>query len=363
MHQRNGSSGRRIVGALLVACLLAGCAAPSPASRAPTPAGNAAPGEPAGSAPTQQQAPPAEPPSLQKVTAMGSNITFAQIALPVAKEAGLFEKHGLDAEIAFGQRGVPALIAGEIQFATGGDDVIVANLNGANLAIIATMVPYVQHKFMVRPDIQTAADLKDKPVGVSRRGSYPHNLARMVARRGGLDPERDLLIVEIPDTSSVIAALSSGAVVGAPIVPPFTDIAEANGARVLYDFAPEKMEYAVASLLADRGWAARNEPAVLGFLKAIAEAEQMVHTEPEFVTDVYTRWTKTSADSAAAAVALAGRVIPIKMLPTRKAVERVMEVAAEQVPAAATADPGQFYDDRYIQRLDREGFYTRLGAN
>jgi ABC-type nitrate/sulfonate/bicarbonate transport system substrate-binding protein len=311
----------------------------------------------------RQETPAAEPPSLQKVTAMGSNITFAQIALPIAKEAGLFEKHGLDAEVAFGQRGVPALIAGEIQFATGGDDVIAANLSGANLAIIATMVPYVQHKFMVRPEIQTAADLKDKPVGVSRRGSYPHNLTRLVARRGGLDPERDLLIVEIPDTGSVIAALSSGAVVGAPIVPPFTDIAEANGARTLYDFAPENIEYAVASLLVDRGWAARNEPAVLGFLKAIAEAELMVHTQPDFATDVYTRWTKTSTDSAVAAVALARRVIPIKMYPTRKAVERVVEVAAEHVPGAATADPGQFYDDRYIQKLDDAGFFRQLGVD
>ncbi|HEY7066527.1 MAG TPA: ABC transporter substrate-binding protein [Chloroflexota bacterium] len=360
MRWGRGYSGRLIVGVLLTAALLAACASPTPAQRgtAASPA-NAEPDRGAATAP----APAAEPPSLQKVTAMGSNITFAQIALPVAKEAGLFEKYGLDAEIAFGQRGVPALIAGEVQFATGGDDVIGANLNGANLAIIATMVPYVQHKFMARPEIQMVADLKGKPVGVSRRGSYPHNLARLVARRGGLDPERDLVIVEIPDTSSVIAALSSGAIVGAPIVPPFTDIAEANGARVLYDFAPEKMEYAVASLLADRGWAAGNEPAVLGFLKAIAEAEQMVHTQPDFVTDVYTRWTKTSPESAEAAVALAGRVIPIKMLPTRAAVERVVEMAANTLPAAATADPAQFYDDSYVKWLEAEGFYDRLGAN
>ncbi|HZS02642.1 MAG TPA: ABC transporter substrate-binding protein [Chloroflexota bacterium] len=364
MRWASGGSGRLIVGALAGAALLTQCAGPVPAGRgeAASPAG-AAQSPAAGTAPAGPEARAPEPPSLQKVTAMGSQITFAQMAMPVAKEAGLFEKYGLDAEVIFGQRGVPALIAGEVQFATGGDDVVVANLSGANLAIIATMVPYVQHKFMVRPEIQTAADLKDKPVGVSRRGSYPHTLARLVAQRGGLDPERDLVIVEIPDTTSMIAALSSGAVVGAPIVPPFTDIAEANGARVLYDLSLEKIAYAVANTVVDRDWAARNERAVLAYLRAIAEAEQMVHTQPDFVTDVYMRWSKTNADSAAQALEIARKVIPVKMMPTREAVQRVMEVVSEQVPAAATADPAQFYDASYIQRLEQEGFYARLGVN
>src|SRR5262245_39506582 len=108
---------------------LASCAAP----RATTPPQPAA----ADSAPA--------PPALQKIVAMGTNITFAQIAMPVAKETGLFEKHGLDAEIMFGPRSITALMAGEVQFGAGTDDAVVANLNGADLIVIATMIPYVQH--------------------------------------------------------------------------------------------------------------------------------------------------------------------------------------------------------------------------
>lgn len=294
---------------------------------------------------------------------IGSNVTYAQIAMPVAKEAGLFERYGLDAEVIFGQRGIPALIAGEVQFSTGTEDVVVANLSGANLAIIATMVPYVQHKFMVRPEIRTAADLKGKPVGIGKRGSYPHTLTRIVAKRGGLDPERDLVIVEIPNTSSVVAALAAGAIAGAPIVPPFTEVAEAQGARTLYDLQQEKIEYAVANLAVDRAWAAENERAVLGFLRAVTEAVRMVHTQPDVVTDIYARWSKSEPDAAAAAVSLARDVIPIKLYPARKAIELVMEVVAEELPAAATADPGQFYDDRYLKKLEEEGFYRQLGVN
>src|SRR3712207_9273514 len=37
-------------------------------------------------------------PALQKLKFMGVQISYAQIAAPVAKEAGLFEKHGLRSE-------------------------------------------------------------------------------------------------------------------------------------------------------------------------------------------------------------------------------------------------------------------------
>src|SRR5262249_13644115 len=146
---------RAIVGGLLaIVILVTGCAAPGTSS------------------PPQQAAAPAaaEPAGLQKVTVMGTNITFAQIATPVAKEAGMFDKYGLAVEVMFGPRSIAALMAGEVQFGAGVDDVVAANLSGADLAVIATMVPYVQHKYMTRPEIQTIADLKDKPVGVGKRG-------------------------------------------------------------------------------------------------------------------------------------------------------------------------------------------------
>ncbi|HEY7066525.1 MAG TPA: ABC transporter substrate-binding protein [Chloroflexota bacterium] len=347
-----GPSGDKRAGRLLVllvvaAVVLAGCA-PAQAPPAQAPGATAV-------------APTASP---RKLTVAFSSVSFAQLVLPVAAETGIFAQHGLAVELLLGSTGMPALIADEVQAFVGStEDALLANLGGSDVVVVATLVPYLQHKFMVRPEIQTAADLKDKPVGVSRRGTLTHTVARMAAERGGLDPERDLTIVELGTADKQIAALAAGSVYGTSASPPNTDVAERNGAHVLYDFAAERIPYASASVIVDRAWAARNETTLLAFLRALAEAEHLIHTRPEEGAAVYARWAKTGDDAAAGAVALARDAAPVKMLPTAAGMQRVLETVAAQNPAATGSDPARFFDDRYIQQLDREGVYARLGAN
>jgi ABC-type nitrate/sulfonate/bicarbonate transport system substrate-binding protein len=182
----------------------------------------------------------------------------------------------------------------------------------------------------------------------------------MAAQRGGLDPDRDLTIIELGTADKQIAALAAGSIYGASASPPNTDVAERNGAHVLYDFAAEKIEYPAASVMVSRAWAARNEAALLAFLRALAEAEHLVHTRPADAAGVYASWAKTGDDAAAIAVALAQEAVPLKMLPTAAGVRMVQETVADQAPPAAAADPARFFDDRYVRQLDQEGFYARL---
>jgi NitT/TauT family transport system substrate-binding protein len=327
--------------------VLVGCA-PPPVAPAQAPSG-AATTTPAGP---------------RKLTVSFSSISFAQLVLPVAQETGLFAQHGLDVELLLGSTGLPALIAGEVQMVVGStEDALLANLGGSDVIVTAALVPLLQHKFMVRPEIQTAADLRDKPVGVGKRGTLTHTVARMAAERGGLDPDRDLTIIELGTPDKQLAALAAGSVFGASASPPNTDVAERNGAHVLYDFAAERIPYPAASVMVGRTWAAQNEATLLAFLRAIAEAEHLIHTQPEQAAAIYAQWAKTGDEAAATAVALAREAVPIKMLPTAPGIRRVLDTVATQNPAARDNDPARFFEDRYIQALEREGLYTRLGAN
>ena len=300
----------------------------------------------------------------RKLNVSFSSISFAQLALPLAQEVGLFGKHGLDVELVLGPNGIPALIAGEVQIVVASvEDAVLANLGGVDLITTASLVPYLQHKFMVRPEIQTMADLRDRPVGVSKPSTLTHTVARMAAKRGGLDPDRDLTVIELGTADKQLAALAAGSIFGASASPPNTDVAEQNGAHVLYDFRAEKIEYPAASVIVSRAWAAREEAAMLAFLRALAEAEHMVHTRPEYAAEVYARWAKTGDEAAAIAVQIAREAVPIKMLPTAPGIKLVQETVADQMPSAATADTARFFDDRYIRQLEQEGFYSRLGAN
>jgi NitT/TauT family transport system substrate-binding protein len=345
----------RATAVLVLGSLLATCTPPP--ARAPTPADGAV-AEAASASPASL--PPAP---LQKLSIMGSNITYAQFAFPLAREAGLFERYGLDVDVTFGPRTVAALLSGDVQLATGAEDVIVANLGGSDTIIIAVMVPYIQHRVMVRPEIRTMADLRDKAVGVSKRGTLPYTVLSLAARRNGLEIDRDLIVMEVGDTATQIAALVSGNIHALALVPPATDIvAERAGAYALYDFSREGIEYAVASVATTREWAARNEAAVLNVLRALAEAIYLVHTRPAYAAEVFAQWAKTDLEAGRTAVALAQEIVALKMLPTTEGIGRVLETVSYNVPAAATADPTRFFDDRYIRQLEAEGFYERLTA-
>ncbi|HZS02646.1 MAG TPA: ABC transporter substrate-binding protein [Chloroflexota bacterium] len=353
LHVRRG--GWRGALLALATAILAACAAPAaapPAAPAPAPA------------PSPASAATAPAPSPQQLNVAFTSISFAQLALPVAQEMGLFDQHGLAVELILGPNGMPALLAGEVQTVVGStEDALLANLGGADVVIVAALVPYLQHKFMVRPEIQTMADLRDRPVGVSKRGTLTHTVVRMAAQRGGLDPERDLTIVELGTADKQIAALAAGSIYGSSASPPNTDVAERAGAHALYDFAAERIEYPAASVIVSRAWAAQHEATLLAFLRALAAAEHVVHTRPDEAAAVYARWAKTGDEAAAIAVALAREAVPIRMLPTAPGIGLVLETVAAQNAAAAGAEPTRFFDDRHIQQLEREGFYARLGAN
>ena len=136
---------------------------------------------------------------------MGNIIIF------ITKEGKLFEKYGLDAEvITVKGSGIcsKALISGNldiIPIAT--PTVIAANLAGADMAILAHTMPAVVHALMVRPDIKRPEDLKGKKIAVSSFGSLTDFLVRSIAKKKGLNPDRDITLITTggSDTERIMA--------------------------------------------------------------------------------------------------------------------------------------------------------------
>ena len=93
----------------------------------------------------------------------------------VAKDAGIFQRHGLDAQVVnvrSGPVGMAALASGETQFhagsATGAS--IGAMAGGLDLVFIAGLINKLDGTFVVNPSIKTLSDLKGKIVAVPSIG-------------------------------------------------------------------------------------------------------------------------------------------------------------------------------------------------
>src|SRR5687767_2391360 len=130
----------------------------------------------------------------------------------LAVEKGFFKQQGLDVEFVPFRGGpnlVKAVIAGEVLLgAAGSTDILVFREAGMPLKMVATHTEGNHFTLNVAPDVQTAAELKGKTIGVTSIGATTWIFARMVAKEQGWDPDRDVKIVGLGGLDAQLAALA-----------------------------------------------------------------------------------------------------------------------------------------------------------
>jgi NitT/TauT family transport system substrate-binding protein len=127
-----------------------------------------------------------------------SSITANRLPLWLGQEAGIFARHGIDAELLLipsGTTGVQALVAGEVQILSAtGATAVAAALRGADVVIVGSL-GVIEYKLAALPQIRNAEALKGKRVGISRFGSFTDFASRRVLRHIGLNPEKDVVLL------------------------------------------------------------------------------------------------------------------------------------------------------------------------
>ena len=102
-------------------------------------------------------------------------ITGIKAGLWVAEDAGIFDKHNIQAElllITSASKMVQAMLGGDVPFAAaGGNAAVDANLSGADMVMLGVLAKVPAFYIMALPEIKTIEDLRGKPVGVTRFGS------------------------------------------------------------------------------------------------------------------------------------------------------------------------------------------------
>lgn len=148
----------------------------------------------------------------------------AMSVLWVTKEAGLFDKHGLDVTLIFvsgSSKVVQSMLAREIPIAeTAIPAVIQANLAGADLVMLAGPNHKPGQKLMVKPEIKSPADLKGRKLGVTRFGTSDDFLVRYILKKWGLQPDRDVSLIQMGGSQETLAGLASGAIDGGGLSSP-----------------------------------------------------------------------------------------------------------------------------------------------
>jgi NitT/TauT family transport system substrate-binding protein len=303
---------------------------------------------------------------LEKVTIVYGGISAGHAPLWVTYEAGLFRKHGLDAQIVFvegGSSAVQTLISGDVAFAQmAGAAPLQSNLKGSDVVMIGGFLNTMPFQFIVAKDIKRPEQLKGKTVAVSRFGSGSDFATRYALERYELVPERDVAILEIGSQPARFAALEKGKVQGVMVQVPFTLTAKKMGFNTLADLQMLGLEYQHTALATTRRLIKSRPDLVRNIIKAYVEGIHYYKTHRREALAILRKYLKTDDTEALTETyeVIGLTLLPEKPYPTLKGIDAMLRELARKEPKAQTARPEQFVDLTFVKELDSSGFIDRL---
>ncbi|HSK29232.1 MAG TPA: ABC transporter substrate-binding protein [Candidatus Limnocylindria bacterium] len=285
-------------------------------------------------------------------------VTGAQSGIFMAYQEGLFKKHGLDVElihIPSSSRGIQAILAGEIALSfMDGSNATLANLKGANLALIAAGTNRQVFSLMAKPEFKRIDDLKGKRIGITRIGSSTHTSALYALNSAGLRGA-DYQLLPLLEVPNIFTALAAGQVDAGVMSPPTNARAKKAGFVELMNIAKEGPEFVSVAIGTSRTYIKGNEDIVRRVVRAYAEGiqvfkgnkeaslrmieKQLRVSDPEIREDTWTQFRD---------------YLEYPPYVSRKGMEAVIAEIAEKEPSAKKLRPEDMMDMRFVAELEKK---------
>ena len=304
-------------------------------------------------------------PAQEKIRVGLGSISLQSGLVHIGKDRGLFAKYGLVTEAIYipgGSTNVQVLISGNLDLSQlSGAPGVAANLEGADIVYFAGLLDKLNYQLIARADIKSIEQLKGKKFAVSRYGSSADFGMRAMLKRVGVDPVKEATILQIGDEPARIAAITSGNVDGTVVNAPFSSEAERLKLNVLADSVKMNVPFFNTGLLGSKRFLDKQDAKVMNFLRAYLEAIKILKTEREYSVKALGQFTRVSNVKALQE----GYDYFVNQLanvpyPSAEAMQAVVAQIAESNPKARGIDAKSYVNDRYLKRLEEEGFIRKL---
>ena len=289
---------------------------------------------------------------------MGNSIIF------FAKEAKIYEKHGLDAEaVVMSGSGIAsrALIAGSVIISPITTPAVMsAVLAGSDMVILAHTMPGVIQSLVVRPEIKRDEDLKGKTIGVTTFGSLGDFLVRHLARQRGLNPDKDFALRQIGADPERLIALRQGSIQAATLSHPSFILAQRSGFHVLWDFFRD-VEYPWSEIATTRTLIKQDRDLVMRYMRAHLEGIARFKQEPELAKRVIKKMLRLDDEALAQdSWELFAKHRLAAPYPNIKGMKTSYEYVSQTRPDVWKHKPEEFVDSSFVEELDKSGFIKKL---
>ena len=303
---------------------------------------------------------PAQEKQLEKLRTGGGSASATQMSLWFAKEGGYYEKNGLNVEVISipgSSLALQAMLSGELPvIQAGGAGPIQTALAGADTVVIATIAKRFSWWIFSQPNISRMEDLKGKVFGVTRFGTQSDLASRLALRRYGIDPERDVTMVQTGGPAETVTAMAAGKVHAAAITPPATLLAKRLKLKEILDLSKLDLDYHVNGLVTTRRFIKTNEETVKRFVRAYIEGAARGQARRAFAIKAMGKYFRTDdrevLEETYDLIIHNGFSFP----PYPSGVAGLLQSVESQSPKAKIAKPEDFVDSRFVRELDQSGF-------
>jgi NitT/TauT family transport system substrate-binding protein len=283
----------------------------------------------------------------------------------VAYEAGLFKKHGLNANLQLltPQVSAQAVISDEVDFYTDGPDLINARLRGALVKYFGGTMQQLVFQIWGAKELKVIQDLKGKTIAASTPRAALDTATREALKKNGLVPDRDVQILYVQTVPAILSSILGGKTAAGTLSAPNTLKAKESGLNMLVDIGKLNIPAFQVAYGTTEKYLKNNPNTVYAFLKAIAEGVVLSRNDPGVAKKAIGKYAKIedaptidgTYDAFAPYWAMSLGVRP-------EAIKAQFDYLDEKEFAnAKNADPKEFYDNSYVEMLSKSGFLKGLG--
>jgi NitT/TauT family transport system substrate-binding protein len=284
----------------------------------------------------------------------------------VASEAGLFTKYGLRAKVQiFGITvALKGLLSEEIDFDVNGS-IVSARLGGATIKYFGAHLQHYVFQMWGAKGITTIEQLKGKTVAVSTPRGAIDIPTREVLKKFGLIPDLDVKFVYNDQVPPILTAILTGTAAAGTISAPLTLKAREAGLNLLVDIGQLHIPGMLNGYKAAEKYLNKNPNTVFAFLKAMAEGVVLAKKDKALATRSIGKFVKLDdqkmLDDAYEAYAPYWETSFAVQDQTIRA--ELSYLNEKEFPQAKNTNPREFFDNSFVERLEKAGFYRAIGID
>ncbi len=280
----------------------------------------------------------------------------------VALERGFYKRYGLDAELIFiptTTTTIASVIAGDVKVAnTTGGAVANAVVGGASLVTVGCYVNTLPYELVVHESVKSSEDLRGKMIGISRIGSASDIAARVLIKALGLEPVKDVPIIQVGGSPERAAAFRTGKIIGFPSPPGIINLAKGMPHRVLISTADfqNRFDFPFICATTTKRYFASHRDTVRKVLMALIEASHFFKTRKEESKKIVAKYVRQDNEDFLESIHNSyAKLLERVPLVTREGVEvQIKEALGRRVGAGLKVE--DMVDDSIVRELDKSGF-------